>query len=86
VTDWIGRFGSPPSWFAALGHDAALLAGRAVEQLSDLETEDPAEVTRRRRQATELLARASGELWSTEATGFGGARTLPRKIAAKRSD
>jgi hypothetical protein len=74
---------SPPGWWAALGHDAAVLAWAAVRTLPQQGTEDPREVTARLAKAAQALGDASGELWTSEARGFGGKQVLPRTIGAR---
>ncbi len=83
VRAWITRRGDPPSWWAGLGHDAGVLAWAGVRDLPPKGTEDRKEVAARRAAATEALAHATGELWTTEAHGFDGGRVLPRKIGVK---
>ena len=83
TTEWVAWTevrGSLPNWWTALGHDAAALARLAVEPLPDDPTEDPAEIEARRRRATEALAGATADLWTTEARGFAGGRTLARSV------
>ena len=83
TTEWVAwteARGSLPNWWTALGHDAAALARLAVEPLPDDPTEDPAEIEVRRRRATEALAGATADLWTTEARGFAGGRTLARSL------
>ena len=46
IRAWYAREGAPPNWWAALGHDAAALARRAVSALPLDPTTDPAEVAR----------------------------------------
>jgi hypothetical protein len=80
---WAQGHASPPSWWAALGHDAAVLAWAAVEKLHVQGTEDPGEVEALRAQVAATLAGARAELWTTEAQGFGGGRSLPRTIGVR---
>jgi hypothetical protein len=80
---WLKDHPAPPSWWAALGHDAAVLAWAGVQVLPAQGTEDPSEVEARRAQAAAALAGAQAELWTTDATGFGGARTLPRTLGVR---
>lgn len=72
-----------PSWWAALGRDAGVLAWAAVQALPARGTEDPAEVRSRRAAAAARLASAEAPLWTTEARGFGGARVLPRTVRVR---
>src|SRR5690606_16803743 len=45
---WLAGHPSPPSFWAALGHDAGVLARAGVRRLPKTGTEDPAEVKARR--------------------------------------
>jgi ABC-type sugar transport system substrate-binding protein len=71
---------TPPSFWAALGRDAGVLAWEGVEALPAQGTEDPKEIQIRRVAARDALAAATAELWTTEARGFAGARVLPRRL------
>jgi hypothetical protein len=70
----------PGGWYEALGHDAALLAARALEALprEGLVRGDSVEVLHEK--ARDALATAEAALWTSEARGFGRARVLPRKL------
>ena len=74
------RYGKAPSWFAALGHDAAVLAKAALQALPADRVSDGKEVDRRHQLASAAIAGAVGELWSTDASGFAGKNTLRREI------
>ena len=74
------QFGSKPTWWAALGHDAALLARKAVQTLPLDATDNGTEVTRRREIARSLLLEGKGALWTTEASGFAGDHALARTL------
>lgn len=74
------QFGSRPTWWAALGHDAALLARKAVQTLPLDATDNGTEVTRRREIARSGLLEGKGLLWTTDASGFAGDHALPRNI------
>jgi hypothetical protein len=78
---WLKDHPTPPSWWAALGHDAAVLAWAGVEALPG--TEDPREVAARRARAASALAAARADLWTTGAQGFGGGRALPRTLGIR---
>jgi hypothetical protein len=80
---WLKEHATPPSWWVALGHDAAVLAYAGVQALPQQGTEEPREVAERRAWAASALASAQAELWTTEAKGFGGARTLPRTVGVR---
>ncbi|WP_437926874.1 hypothetical protein WMF37_48900 [Sorangium sp. So ce291] len=77
---WLATHPTPPSFWAALGRDAGVLAWAGVQRLPKTGTEDPAEVKARRLAAASALSGATAELWTTSATGFGGKRVLPRAI------
>jgi hypothetical protein len=80
---WVKAHPSPPTWWMALGHDAAVLAWASIKDLPVQGTEDPGEVEARRVQVAASLAGARAELWTTDASGFGGGRTLPRTIGVR---
>ncbi len=85
VEAWLRTHPGPPSWWAALGHDAAVLAWAGVQVLPAQGTEEPGEVEARRAQAAAALAAAQADLWTTEARGFHGARTLPRTLGVREN-
>jgi hypothetical protein len=78
---WRERTGRAPSWAAALGHDAALLASAAVADFALERVDDAREVSELHRRAQRNLARARAELWTSERSGFEGGRRLSRKLA-----
>lgn len=80
---WLKDHATPPSWWVAMGHDAAVLAYAGVQALPPQGTEEPREVAARRAWAAQALASAQAELWTTEAKGFGGATTLPRTVGVR---
>ncbi|APR83916.1 Hypothetical protein A7982_09265 [Minicystis rosea] len=80
---WLKTHASPPGFWTALGRDAAVLAWAGVQSLPPRGTEDPQEVTARRALATSSLENAQADLWTTEAKGFAGARTLPRTVTVR---
>lgn len=79
---WLDAGRAPPSWWSALGRDAAVLALAAVQDL-EATTTDPTEVRARRLEATSALAAADRELWTTEARGFSGTQRLARRITVR---
>jgi hypothetical protein len=83
VQPWARTHPAPPSFWAALGRDAAVLAWEGVKSLPENGTEDPAEVTARRAQVAAALAAAQADLWTTDARGFSGARVLPRTLGVR---
>jgi len=74
------QFGSKPTWWTALGRDAALLARKSVQTLPLDRTDNGTEVTRRREIARSGLLEGKGALWTTDAAGFAGDHTLPRTL------
>jgi hypothetical protein len=74
------RHGRAPSWFAAMGHDAAVLARAALRALPIDRADDSIEVEKRHRLARDALGRADAELWSTDARGFAGQNAVSREI------
>jgi len=80
IRAWTENAGAPPNWWAALGHDAALLARRAVADLPLDATSDGPEVTRRRARAKAALIAVAARLWTTASAGFGSAHSLPRTL------
>ena len=74
------QFGTKPTWWTALGHDAALLARKAVQPLPLDATDNGTEVTRRRETARSGLLEGKGALWTTEASGFAGDHALQRTL------
>jgi hypothetical protein len=80
---WLKDHAGPPSWWAGLGHDAAVLAWAGVQALPERGTEDPKEVAERRALAAQALGAAQADLWTTAARGFGGARVLPRSVVIR---
>ncbi|WP_437876191.1 hypothetical protein [Sorangium sp. So ce513] len=77
---WLATHPGPPSFWAALGRDAGVLAWAGVQRLPKTGTEDPAEVKARRLAAASAVSSATVALWTTSASGFGGKRVLPREI------
>jgi hypothetical protein len=74
------RHGKAPSWFAALGHDAAVLARVALRTLPQDRAEAKEEVKKRHAAARDALFRAEADLWTTEARGFAGQSVIAREI------
>lgn len=77
---YVEHEGVPPSWWTALGRDAALLARRAVAPLPLDATSDGNEVARRRALVKEGIASARARFWTTDADGLGAAHALPRTL------
>jgi hypothetical protein len=75
--DQVGEDG----WYAALGHDAGVLAARALEALPSQGVARGEDVGALRERARGALERAEAELFTSTARGFGGARVLPRELS-----
>lgn len=80
VRAYVRTYGAPPSYWTALGRDAGLLARRAVAALPLDTTRVAAEVARRRDAADAAVLAARARLWTTEATGVGPDRRVPRTL------
>ncbi len=72
--------GAPEGWWAAAGHDAAVLARAALAKLPLDTVSDPDEIARRRALVRHALLEARAPLWTSEHEGFDETRTLPRTI------
>ena len=79
LEDWLAGGRDAPSWWLALGRDAAVLAWDAVENLKKIATEE-SEVVASRVEATARLATARQRLWTTEARGFDDSKRVRRHI------
>jgi hypothetical protein len=77
---WRAETGHPPTWFDALGRDAAQLAHDAVAPLPRGTFTSMDEVVEARGVVQQGLLRVVAPLWTTTARGFGGKRQLPRKV------
>jgi hypothetical protein len=71
----------PGGWYEALGHDAGLLAARALEALPSEGLARANEVEGLHEKARDALASVEAELWTSTTRGFGGGRTLPRELS-----
>ena len=80
VRAYMTQFGARPSFWTAIGHDAAALARVAISTLPLDTLSDPAAVAQRRALVQFRVATATAPLWTTEATGFASAHTLKRKL------
>jgi hypothetical protein len=67
-------------WYEALGHDAGVLAARALQALPEAGVARGESVRALHEKARDALANAEAELWTSQARGFGGARELPRQL------
>jgi hypothetical protein len=63
---WIDAHGALPSYWAAAGRDAAVLARRSVKDLPEATTEDAAEVEMRRKTVRAALAQTTSGLWTID--------------------
>ena len=80
LTGFQKRQGKAPSWYAALGHDAAALARSALRSLPADKVTDAREVEHRHEAAAAALSRAEARLFTTDARGFSGGNVIDRKI------
>jgi hypothetical protein len=80
VASWLADGRDPPSWWAALGRDAAVLAYDAVEDLQATSAGDDEGVRERRQQAAVGLAQARATLWTTAARGFERSQEIARDL------
>jgi hypothetical protein len=80
VRAMVKRTGAPPAWWAALGHDAAVLAKASIITLPLDTTADPVEISRRHLATHQALLDAKAPLWTSEQSGFDARRSLPRVI------
>jgi hypothetical protein len=71
-----------PSWYEALGHDAALLAAAALRGFSAQGVDDARAVAALHARARDQLGRVRVELWSSEHAGFAGGQVLQRTFKA----
>jgi hypothetical protein len=76
------RWGGSPSWFEALGHDAASIAATVLADFPLDRVDDKGAVVGLHWRARGHLLSAEAALWTTSARGFGGANVLPRRITA----
>lgn len=72
--------GDPPTWSMVLGHDAAVLARAAVQDLPQQRTEDQDGIVALHKRTTEALAKAQADLYSTEVKGFSGRHVIMRTV------
>jgi hypothetical protein len=79
LASYAQHFGGKPTWWTALGRDAAIIGKAAVKSLPTDQTQSPTEVARRREAVRAALEAASVDLWSTEERGFRD-HVMPRKL------
>jgi hypothetical protein len=75
------RHGRSPTFWAALGHDAAVLAREVEKTLPNDVTNESAEVDRRHRAASDALLGAEADLWSTASRGFASKSVVLRDLS-----
>jgi hypothetical protein len=77
----VARFGGGrPSFWTALGRDAAMLARRALSRAPLDSVTGSTAIVQRRQAARDALAAAHQALWTSDADGFQGAHVLPREV------
>jgi len=82
---WLSRKGRPPTWYEALGHDAALVASLVVGPTHERVVRDPEGVRAVYRAVSERLStRPFASLWTADGDRFDAARRLPRQLRAER--
>ena len=74
------QFGARPSFWTALGRDAAALAREAIKTLPLDTISDPAAVGQRRALAQFRVGVATAHLWTSDGDGFGGGHVIKRKL------
>lgn len=80
IAAWVQTHGEVPSWFAALGRDAAVLARAAVTTLPAGTVTELREIMQRRTSVQRALETATGELWTTSSAGFLVEHRMKREI------
>ncbi len=78
--EYVERWGTAPSWFEALGHDAARIAAAALSDFPLDRVEDKGAVVGLHWRAQGRLLHADVPLWTTKARGFQGANVLQRTL------
>ncbi len=79
---YIDRWGSAPSWYAALGHDSAVLAAAALSDFPLDRVDDKGAVVGLHWRAQGRLLHARAPLWSTVTPGFEGTNVISREVRA----
>jgi hypothetical protein len=79
---WVERWGSPPSWYETLGHDASLLVSAALAGFPLERADDERVVASLHSRAREALLHVEAPLWSTAARGFAGRNAVSRELHA----
>jgi hypothetical protein len=76
-----GANGRAPTWYEALGHDAALLGAAALQHFSLERVDDARAVAALHARARDALSSVSVELWTSQARGFGGVQRIERRFS-----
>ncbi len=85
MSSWAAERHRAPSWWAALGHDAAALGAVALGDFALERVDEARAVAELHRAARKQLAVVDAKLWTTQARGFGGGRKLPREVGVVAS-
>ncbi|HVJ89126.1 MAG TPA: hypothetical protein VM580_04930, partial [Labilithrix sp.] len=80
VRGFMERFGVRPSYWAALGHDAGVLAKGVLARLPKDTTTDAKEVVERRGIVQAGLLATRVRFWTSDEHGIGGDRVLARSL------
>ncbi|MBS2020621.1 MAG: hypothetical protein JST00_47645 [Deltaproteobacteria bacterium] len=80
IREFMDRIGTRPSYWAALGRDGGAIARAALAPLPNDTTSDAKAVVQRRAIVGAGISAAKTKLWSSDETGFGGKRVLPRAL------
>jgi hypothetical protein len=80
VRAYIERYGSRPSYWAALGRDVGVLARNALRPLPADEARDDAGIAQRRAIVDAGMLATQERLWSSDAKQVGKDRRLPRAL------
>jgi hypothetical protein len=78
----VAHTGAREGWWAAVAHDAAVLAKKALADLPPDTVSSAPEIAERRAFVRKQLALARAPLWTSERDGFGDDRVLARTIRA----
>lgn len=85
LTQWFQARGRAPGWYEALGHDAALLAERALPKPKSAVVRDAEQVASIHRQVVGNLGRTTlADSWSSDDGTFDAARRLTRQFRVVR--
>jgi hypothetical protein len=79
---YVARWGEAPSWFEALGHDAAIIASTALADFPLDRVDDKGAVVGLHWRAQGRLLHVESALWTATTRGFEGANVLSRRLDA----